>query len=68
GPEIPEGVRNRIFENGYTTKGSNGSGYGLYISKNLVEKRGGTVSLTGTARLNTSFEITLPKNKEKLQQ
>ncbi len=41
GPETPEGVRDRIFENGYTTKGSSGSGYGLYISKNLVEKREG---------------------------
>lgn len=36
---------NRIFEAGYTTKGSEGRGYGLYIVKKLADRYRGTIEI-----------------------
>lgn len=44
-PVIPEDLRNRIFEKGFTTKGKEGSGLGLHIVKRLTEKNKGTIEL-----------------------
>ncbi len=35
----------RIFEAGYTTKGSEGRGYGLYIVKKLIDRYRGTIEV-----------------------
>lgn len=57
GPKIksPE----QIFTPGYTSKGSKGRGYGLYIVKQLVEGCGGYVELQTLPR--TTFIIHLPR-------
>lgn len=62
GPEIPREIRDRIFEKGFSTKGSEGSGLGLYICRELVEKYGGKITLTSIMDFNTCFLITLPSN------
>lgn len=36
----------RIFEAGYTTKGSEGRGYGLYIVKKLTDRYGGSIEVS----------------------
>ena len=43
GPGIPDDIKKQIFEKGFSTKGADGSGLGLYITKNLVEKYGGEI-------------------------
>lgn len=44
GPGIPESVRNRLFREMATTKGTQGTGLGLYISNAVVHGRyGGTM-------------------------
>ena len=45
GPMIPEPMRERLFERGFTTKRT-GSGMGLAIVKELLEENGGSVQLT----------------------
>jgi sensor histidine kinase regulating citrate/malate metabolism len=45
GPQVPENIKNKLFEAGFTTKGEDGQGMGLYIVKELVESYGGDISL-----------------------
>jgi PAS domain S-box-containing protein len=52
-----------IFEPFVTTKGEKGTGIGLWISRNIVEKLGGTIqvrSTTAEATHGTQFTICLP--------
>lgn len=43
GSGIPEEIKDKVFENGFSTKGS-GRGVGLYHTRQLVESLGGTIS------------------------
>ena len=59
GPGLsPEQLR-RIFEPFYTTK-SYGTGLGLYVVKQLVEKNGGRIEAQSQPGLVTTFSIILP--------
>nr|WP_299092518.1 histidine kinase N-terminal domain-containing protein [uncultured Metabacillus sp.] len=58
GPEIPEEMKEAIFEPFYTTK-SLGTGIGLYVCKTLIEKHNGTINCESNKEL-TSFIISLP--------
>ncbi|WP_165613066.1 ATP-binding protein [Paramaledivibacter caminithermalis] len=44
-PIISENMRGKIFEKGFTTKGREGNGLGLYIVKKLVKKNKGSIEL-----------------------
>ena len=44
-----------LFEPFHTTKGENGTGLGLYITKQLVERNGGKISVNGKENQGTSF-------------
>lgn len=61
GPEIPDEIRKHIFLQGFTTKGDKGSGLGLYIISNLVEKNIGTIELVKEPGFNVCFEVRIPK-------
>lgn len=60
GPQIPEGILQRIFEAGYTTKGERGDGMGLAISKELLEHYGGSICVL-SSESQTEFKGTIPK-------
>lgn len=60
GPGIPENLRKKIFEPGFTTKGARGEGMGLAITKGILKEYGGDVRLT-SADSSTVFEATVPK-------
>ncbi|MEY4930231.1 MAG: hypothetical protein RI909_955 [Bacteroidota bacterium] len=58
---------NRVFEMFYrASEQSGGSGLGLYIVKNAVEKLRGRVSVNSEPGLYTIFEIVLPNQKNSL--
>ena len=40
GPTIPKEEEERVFKAGYTTKGSQGRGYGLFLVRNIIESYG----------------------------
>jgi len=45
GPGIPEDIKDRIFEAGFTTKGSRGDGMGLAIVKETLQEYGGDIKV-----------------------
>jgi signal transduction histidine kinase len=54
GPGIPKDQITRIFEPFYTTK-QEGTGLGLYITKQLVERNGGKISVKSKVGEGTQF-------------
>ena len=55
---IPEEIRDRVFEKGFSTKGT-GRGVGMYHTKQLVESLGGTISFESEKDIGTSFMVSL---------
>ncbi|WP_456328807.1 ATP-binding protein [Archaeoglobus sp.] len=58
GAGIPEDVRDRIFEEGFSTSGS--TGLGLFIIKKLVERYGGKLTCENDTD-GAVFIVELPK-------
>jgi PAS domain S-box-containing protein len=62
GTGIREAIRPRMFEALFTTKGDTGTGLGLWVSKQIVEKHGGTIrfrSRATGANTGTIFSVVL---------
>lgn len=59
GPGIPAPYRDRIFEPFFTTK-EKGTGLGLWITQNLVERFGGSIRASPNPHGGETFRITLP--------
>ena len=57
GPGMSEDQLRRIFEPFYTTKEDMGTGLGLYITKQLVERNNGRISVNSKLGQGTSFLI-----------
>jgi len=61
GTGIPEDIRMRIFEPFFSTKPIHqGSGLGLIIAKEVVERSGGSIEFTSRAGVGTTFRIHVP--------
>ena len=58
GPGIPQAIRERLFEPQVTTK-TTGSGLGLAVSRQIVERHGGRIEVE-TEEGRTVFEVILP--------
>jgi len=70
GTGIPVHARNSLFEPFFTTKADVGTGLGLWITKNMVEKHHGNIrfiSRTGLPNHGTAFSIFLPFSIESQQ-
>ncbi len=64
GSGMPPEVIRHIFEAFYTTKGINGTGLGLWISREIVVKHGGDLhvrSSSRTGKAGTVFRLFLPR-------
>jgi PAS domain S-box-containing protein len=63
GKGIPRDIRGRIFEALFTTKSSVGTGLGLWVSQQIIEKHKGTIRVRSSSddlRRGTTFCISLP--------
>ena len=61
GAGIREDIRPRIFEPFFTTKPIHqGSGLGLIIAKEVVERSGGCIEFSSQTGVGTTFRITVP--------
>jgi PAS domain S-box-containing protein len=63
GMGMPIEQQKQIFEPFFTTKQETGTGLGLWLTKNIVEKHGGTirVSSSNIGRTGTIFVLTVPQ-------
>ena len=63
---IPSAEQEKIFEKFYRldaemTRGVGGSGLGLYISREIVQQLGGTLTLESHVGKGSTFSVTLPR-------
>lgn len=57
---IPAASRKHLFEPFYTTKADVGTGLGLWVSKGIVEKHGGSISIDHPTEKGTVVRVRLP--------
>jgi len=62
GPGIPTELLSRIFEPDFTTKGSQGNGFGLSTAYSIITRHGGTITASSPPGRGASFTILLPQN------
>ena len=61
GPGVPEAIRDKIFKPFFTTKKvGEGTGIGLHICRQVVERAGGTIEVESQEQIGTRFIIRLP--------
>jgi len=61
---IPKAIIKSIFEPYFTTKHkTKGTGLGLYMSKQMIEKVNGTIEVLSVMNKKTTFAIKLPINE-----
>jgi two-component system NtrC family sensor kinase len=61
GPGISEPMQKKIFDPFFTTKSTGkGTGLGLWISYNIIEKMGGNLALQSKEGYGATFTVTLP--------
>ncbi|MDP9038516.1 MAG: ATP-binding protein [Acidobacteriota bacterium] len=71
GTGIPKRIRNTLFEPFVTTKGATGTGLGLWVSKEIVEKHKGELRFRtseSAAHHGTVFSIFLPSQRAEIAQ
>jgi signal transduction histidine kinase len=64
---IPDEMVKRVFEkftpSGRTgTRGEKSTGLGLYITKQIVELHGGSISIASQENEGTTVEVTVPRH------
>jgi len=60
GPGVPEESRDKIFEVFFSSRGG-GTGLGLPIARQIVERHGGTIELDTEVKVGATFRIRLPR-------
>jgi signal transduction histidine kinase len=66
GPGIPPETRERIFEVFYSSRGG-GTGLGLPIARQIIERHGGTIQLQSEEGRGTRFTIRLPRHHARVE-
>jgi two-component system NtrC family sensor kinase len=66
GPGIPEDQQKKVFDPFFTTKDvGRGTGLGLWVSYNIIDRMGGSISLRSDAGKGTTFTVRIPANLRK---
>lgn len=60
---MDEATRKKIFTNFFTTKGDNGTGIGLLMTKKLVQAHGGYIEVESEPGMGSTFSIHLPRKR-----
>ena len=57
---MSEAVRSKLFSSFFSTKGVKGTGLGLLVTAKLVEEHNGSIEVTSTEGVGTTFTIRFP--------
>jgi signal transduction histidine kinase len=57
---VPEEVKDKVFEDFFSTKGNEGTGLGLLVARKIVEEHGGNITFTSEPNRGTTFGVVLP--------
>lgn len=60
GVGIPDDAQHRVFENFFSTKGTEGTGLGLLVVQKVVSEHGGSVTFASRQGEGTTFRAVLP--------
>jgi PAS domain S-box-containing protein len=60
GPGIPDELNGKVFEDFFSTKGSEGTGIGLLVAQKVAEDHGGKVSFRSPPSGGSVFTVTIP--------
>ena len=60
GPGISEDLNARVFEDFFSTKGTEGTGIGLLVAQKVAEDHGGNVTFSSQPGRGTTFTVTIP--------
>ena len=56
-------TREKMFTLFFTSKGSQGTGLGLFIANRVIQQHGGTINVESEPKKGSKFHICLPKSK-----
>jgi signal transduction histidine kinase len=60
GPGISASDREHLFDPWFSTKGSQGMGIGLYLTREIIQRHGGTIEVSAIEGSETCFKLVLP--------
>jgi len=60
GVGIPEELSEKVFEDFFSTKGTEGTGVGLLVVQKVAQEHGGNVSFNSSPGKGTVFRVTIP--------
>jgi PAS domain S-box-containing protein len=61
GVGMDDETRGRLFELLYSSKGDRGTGFGLYITHNVIRRHGGEIRVDSSPGRGARFEVSLPR-------
>jgi signal transduction histidine kinase len=61
GVGMDEATRDKLFTLFFSSKGVKGTGLGLYVTQNIIEQHGGTISVRSAPGKGSRFTIRLPR-------
>jgi signal transduction histidine kinase len=61
GRGMPKEVQRKIFQSFFSTKGTDGTGIGLMMTKRIVDRHCGEISVTSEEGVGSTFSIRLPR-------
>ena len=62
GAGIPENLNHKVFQEFFSSKGTEGTGIGLLVVQKVAEEHGGTVTFESKPGHGTVFTVTLPRD------
>ncbi|MGD9023000.1 MAG: response regulator [Deltaproteobacteria bacterium] len=60
GMGMTKDIQDKVFERFFSTKGGRGTGLGLLVTREIIEKHGGVISVESNPGRGTTFTIQLP--------
>lgn len=67
GPGMDEKTKNKLFTPCFSTKGTKGTGLGLFISKEIVQRHGGSITVKSVPGQGCCFSVRVPKQNKQLK-